>query len=92
MTLGFNSARKNLALGIGEKGKSMSEGTCYEKLRSLLPYGEGGVTDPWPRRLSQGTGSAICGGACPAPHTGTGAHKKGASPQRLRRYRHVEGP
>ena len=35
VTIGFKSARKKMALGIGEKGKSMSEGTCYEKLRSL---------------------------------------------------------
>lgn len=28
-----------MALGIGEKGKSMSEGTCYEKLRSLEAKG-----------------------------------------------------
>jgi len=27
------------------------------------------------------TGSAICGGACPARQTGTGAKKKGTSPQ-----------
>jgi hypothetical protein len=29
----------------------------------------------------QGTGPAVCGSACPAPQTGTGAEKKGASPQ-----------
>jgi hypothetical protein len=29
----------------------------------------------------QGTGSAVCGSACPAPQTGTGAKKKGACPQ-----------
>ena len=34
----------------------------------------------------QGTGSAVCGSACPAPQTGTGAKKKGASPQQ-----YVEG-
>jgi hypothetical protein len=45
------------------------------------------VTKP-PRRHArracgaEGTGSAVCGGACPAaPQTGTGAKKKGASPQ-----------
>ena len=33
-------------------------------------------------RGAQGTGSAVCGRACPAaPQTGTGAKKKGASPQ-----------
>jgi hypothetical protein len=39
VTIGFKSARKKMALGIGEKGKSMSEGTCYEKLRSLESKG-----------------------------------------------------
>ena len=37
-----------------------------------------------PRRArgGQGTRSDVCGGACPtAPQTGTGAKKKGASPQ-----------
>ena len=29
----------------------------------------------------QGTGSAVCGGACPAPQTGTDTKKKSASPQ-----------
>ncbi|MEO6306350.1 MAG: hypothetical protein ABIP43_00490 [Nitrospiraceae bacterium] len=28
-----------------------------------------------------GTGSAVYGSACPAPRTGTGTKKKGASPQ-----------
>jgi hypothetical protein len=31
--------------------------------------------------MCRGTGSAVCGGACPAPQTGTGTKKKGASPQ-----------
>lgn len=35
ITIGFKSARRKMAFGIGEKGKPMSEGTCYEKLRSL---------------------------------------------------------
>ena len=39
VTIGFKSARKKIALGIGEKGKPMSEGTCYEKLRSLESKG-----------------------------------------------------
>jgi hypothetical protein len=39
VTIGFKSARKKMALGIGEKGKPMSEGTCYEKLRSLESKG-----------------------------------------------------
>ena len=36
-----------------------------------------------PRRArgGQGTGSVVCGGACPALRTGTVARKKGASPQ-----------
>lgn len=28
VTIGFKSARKKMALGIGENGKPMSEGTC----------------------------------------------------------------
>jgi hypothetical protein len=39
VTIGFKSARKQMAFGIGEKGKPMSEGTCYEKLRSLQGKG-----------------------------------------------------
>ena len=35
---------------------------------------------------SHGTGSVVFGSACPAPQTGTGAKKKGASPQQ-----YVEG-
>ncbi|MDT7809544.1 MAG: hypothetical protein QOJ70_3357 [Acidobacteriota bacterium] len=35
ITIGFKSARRNLAFGIGENGKPMSESTCYKKLRSL---------------------------------------------------------
>jgi hypothetical protein len=37
--IGFKSARKRIATGIGEKGKPMSEGTAYEKLRSLQAKG-----------------------------------------------------
>jgi hypothetical protein len=33
--IGFKSERARLATGIGEKGKPMSENTCYEKLQSL---------------------------------------------------------
>jgi hypothetical protein len=33
--IGFKSARKDMAFGIGEKGKPMSEATCYDKLKSL---------------------------------------------------------
>jgi 5-methylcytosine-specific restriction endonuclease McrA len=39
VTIGFKSARKKMAFGIGEAGKPMSEGTCYEKLRSLEKKG-----------------------------------------------------
>jgi hypothetical protein len=39
ITIGFKSARRKMALGIGEKGKPMSEGVCYEKLRSLQSKG-----------------------------------------------------
>jgi hypothetical protein len=37
--IGFKSARRKMALGIGEKGKPMSEHVCYEKLRSLQDKG-----------------------------------------------------
>lgn len=37
--IGFKSARCRMACGIGEKGKPMSEGTAYEKLRSLQAKG-----------------------------------------------------
>jgi hypothetical protein len=39
ITVGFKSARKKMAFGVGEKGKPMAEGTCYEKLRSLQTKG-----------------------------------------------------
>src|SRR5487761_40388 len=39
VVIGFKSARKKMAFGIGEKGKPPSEGTCYEKLRSLESKG-----------------------------------------------------
>ena len=39
IVIGFKSARREIALGIGEKGKPMSEGTCYEKLRTLEQKG-----------------------------------------------------
>jgi hypothetical protein len=38
-TIGFTSARRNIAFGIGEIGASISEGTCYKKLRSLESKG-----------------------------------------------------
>ncbi|MCI0440286.1 MAG: HNH endonuclease [Chloroflexi bacterium] len=37
--IGFKSARRKMAMGIGEKGKPMSENTCYEKPRSLQVKG-----------------------------------------------------
>lgn len=37
--IGFKSARRKMAFGIGEKGKPMSEGTCYGRLQSLQSKG-----------------------------------------------------
>lgn len=37
--IGFKSARRRMACGVGEKGKPMSEDTAYEKLRSLEEKG-----------------------------------------------------
>ncbi len=34
-TIGFKSSRRKMSLGIGEKGKPMSESSCYKKLASL---------------------------------------------------------
>ena len=48
--------------------------------------GEGEGGDARRALGGQGTGSAAYGGACPAPQTGTGTKKKGASPQQ-----YVEG-
>jgi hypothetical protein len=39
VVIGFKSARKELALGIGKAGSPMSEHVCYEKLRSLEQKG-----------------------------------------------------
>ncbi|HVA65376.1 MAG TPA: HNH endonuclease signature motif containing protein [Elusimicrobiota bacterium] len=39
VVIGFKSARKRMACGIGEKGKPMSESTAYEKLQSLQSKG-----------------------------------------------------
>lgn len=39
VVIGFKSARRRVACGIGEKGKPMSERTAYEKLRSLQEKG-----------------------------------------------------
>ena len=37
--VGFKSARRKMAFGVGENGKPMSEGTCYKKLQSLQSKG-----------------------------------------------------
>lgn len=37
--IGFKSARRRMACGVGEKGKPMFENTAYEKLRSLEEKG-----------------------------------------------------
>lgn len=39
VVIGFKSARKRMACGVGEKGKPMSEGTAYSKLLSLTEKG-----------------------------------------------------
>ncbi len=39
VTIGFKSTRRKMSFGVGEKGKPMSENTCYEKLRSLQAKG-----------------------------------------------------
>ena len=39
IVIGFKSARRRMAFGVGEKGKPMAEHTSYEKLRSLANKG-----------------------------------------------------
>jgi hypothetical protein len=39
VVIGFKSARRRLAMGVGTKGERMAEKTCYEKLRSLQKKG-----------------------------------------------------
>jgi len=39
VVVGFKSARRRMACGVGEKGKPMSEHTAYEKLQSLQQKG-----------------------------------------------------
>ena len=39
IVIGFKSARIQMAFGIGEKGKPMSEASCYKRLRSLESKG-----------------------------------------------------
>ncbi len=43
--IGFKSARKRMAMGIGEAGKPMSEATCYKKLQALAAKGCINVVD-----------------------------------------------
>lgn len=38
-TVGFKSARRNMAFGVGKKGTPICEGSVYEKLRSLEAKG-----------------------------------------------------
>jgi len=39
VVIGFKSARRRMACGIGQSGTPMSEGTAYDKLRSLQQKG-----------------------------------------------------
>jgi hypothetical protein len=39
VVIGFKSARRRMAVGIGEAGKPMSEGSAYKKLQSLAEKG-----------------------------------------------------
>jgi hypothetical protein len=39
IVVGFKSARRRMAFGIGSEGTPMSEGTCYKKLKSLANKG-----------------------------------------------------
>ena len=39
ITIGFKSARRKMAFGVGRKGTGMDAETCYEKLRSLKSKG-----------------------------------------------------
>ena len=58
--IGFKSARKKIALGIGTKGSAMSETTCYEKLESLIAKGRSEISiASWRRRffMKDGGGS-----------------------------------
>jgi hypothetical protein len=36
---GFKSIRKSIVIGVGEKGKPMSEGVCYGRLKTLAVMG-----------------------------------------------------
>ena len=39
VTIGFRSARSQIALGVGEKGKHLGINVCYKKLKSLQSKG-----------------------------------------------------
>ena len=39
VVIGFHSARKRMALGVGSRGTFMALNTCYEKLESLVAKG-----------------------------------------------------
>jgi len=39
VVVGFKSARRRMAMGVGEAGKPMSEGSAYKKLQSLVTKG-----------------------------------------------------
>lgn len=39
VVIGFKSARKKMAFGVGQEGTPMSESTCYKKLQSLQVKG-----------------------------------------------------
>jgi hypothetical protein len=39
VTVGFKSARLKMGFGVGTRGHGMSEGTCYEKLKTLHKKG-----------------------------------------------------
>ena len=73
-----------MAFGEG-KGKRLAriihDGSLAPLLTLPHSMGEGEEGGSRTAGGGQGTGSAVCGGACPAPRTGTGARKKGASPQ-----------
>jgi hypothetical protein len=67
------------AIGEGFLGWT---GRCLADCGKTLWVRETGGTGEKGETRAQGTGSDVCGGACPAaPQTGTGANKKGASPQ-----------
>jgi hypothetical protein len=67
VVIGFKSARRAMALGIGKAGTPMSEHVCYERLRSLEKKGyvqllgtEQGGTRLRALLPSRGSGSSPC--------------------------------